>query len=301
MARDGRRSRFGAAGRLAFFPARAAARATRGPIEAAADEHLVPEVSKLVDRALASDLPEELARSIAQHHVLERVTIELAENGALESAVEQLLASPRTKETVDRLLQSDEVRHAIKEVVASPELRAALAEQSIGLAEEMAGDIRTRARGLDTRIRVGRRSEEVGSRFAGLATRSVVLVVDGLAIAVLFALIAGILGLVSYLVGGLRPTWLVSTLLGSGYLLVGGVYLVFFWSSTGRTPGMQVMHVRVRDPAGKPPSVWRAIVRVLATWISIVPLFIGYVTVLFDERRRGLPDIIARTEVFYSR
>jgi uncharacterized RDD family membrane protein YckC len=301
VARDGRRSRFGAAGRLAFFPARAAARATRGPIEAAADEHLVPELSKLVDRALASDLPEELARSIAEHHVLERVTIELAENGALDSAVEQLLASPRTKETVDRLVRSDEVRHAIKEVVASPELRAALAEQSIGMAEEMAADIRTRARGLDDRIRIGRRSSEGSSRFAGLATRAVVLVVDGLAIAVVFALLAGILGLVSYLVGGLRPTWLVETLLGSGYLLVGGAYLVFFWSATGRTPGMHVMHVRVRDPAGGPPSVWRSIVRVLATWVSIVPLFLGYVTVLFDARRRGLPDIVARTELFYSR
>src|SRR5262249_2489662 len=117
----------------------------------------------------------------------------------------------------------------------------------------------------------------------------------------LFALIAGILGLVSSLVGGLRPTWLVSTLLGSGYLLVGGVYLVFFWSGTGRTPGMQVMHVRVRDPAGEPPSGWRAIVRVLATWISIVPPFLGHVNVLFAEPRPRLPDLIGRTEVFYSR
>ena len=233
--------------------------------------------------------------------MLERVTIELADNGALDSAVEQLLASPRTKETVDRLVRSDEVRHAIKEVVASPELRAALAEQSIGMADEMAADIRTRARGLDDRIRIGRRSGEGSSPFAGLATRAVVLVVDGLAIAVVFALLAGILGLVSYLVGGLRPTWLVETLLGSGYLLVGGSYLVFFWSATGRTPGMHVMHVRVRDPSGGPPSVWRSIVRALATWVSIVPLFLGYVTVLFDTRRRGLPDIVARTEVFYSR
>src|SRR5439155_311481 len=64
--KDGRRrprSRFGAAGRLALFPARAAARATRGPIENAADEHLVPELSRLAERAFASDLPEELARS----------------------------------------------------------------------------------------------------------------------------------------------------------------------------------------------------------------------------------------------
>jgi uncharacterized RDD family membrane protein YckC len=302
VARDGRRSRFGAAGRLALFPARAAARASRGPIEAAADEHLVPELSKLVDRALASDLPEELARSIAEHHVLERVTLELAENGALDAAVEQILASPRTKETVDRLVRSDEVRHAIKEVVASPEVRSALAEQSVGMAEEMASDVRSRASLLDDRIeaRVHRRTQPSASGFAGVATRGVVLVVDALVIAVLFALIAGLLGLVSYLVGGLRPTWLVETLLGSGFALVAGVYLVFFWSATGRTPGMHVLGVRVRDRTGKPPSFMRAILRVLVTWVSIVPFFLGYVTVLFDKRRRGLPDIVARTEVFYD-
>ena len=298
MARDGRRSRFGAAGRLALFPARAAARVSRGPIEAAADEHLVPEVSRLADRALASDLPEELARSIAEHHVLERVALELAETGALDSAVEQILASPRTKETVDRLVRSDEVRHAIKEVVASPEVRAALAEQSVGMFEEMAADIRSRTRVLDDRIG---RSQAGSSGFAGVATRAVVLVVDGLAIAVVYALVAGVLGLVSYLVGGLRPTWLVETLVGGLWALVAGSYLVFFWSTTGRTPGMHVMRVHVRDRTGRPPGVMRSILRVVVTWLSIVPLFLGYVTVLFDKDRRGLPDLVARTEVIYDR
>lgn len=300
MAEDGRRSRFGVAGRLALFPARAAARATRRPLEAAADDHLVPELSRLADRAFASELPEELARSIAEHHVLERVALALAESGALDSAVEKVLASPQTKETVDRLVRSDEVRLAIKEVVASPEVRSALAEQSVGLAEEMAAEIRGRTVELDDRIeaRVRRRSQR-GSSFAGVATRAVVLVIDALAIAVVFALVAGVLGLISYLVGGLRPTWLVEALLGSGWALVAGSYLVFFWSVTGRTPGMYVMNVRVRDKAGKPPSIARAVVRVVATWISIVPLFLGYVTVLFDGRRRGLPDIVAGTEVVY--
>ncbi|HMI21530.1 MAG TPA: RDD family protein [Gaiellaceae bacterium] len=298
MAADGRRSRFGVAGRLALFPARAAARATRRPLEAAADDHLVPELSRLADRAFASELPEELARSIAEHHVLERVALELAENGALDSAVEKVLASPQTKETVDRLVRSDEVRLAIKEVVASPEVRAALAEQSVGMAEEMAADVRSRTRVLDDRIG---RSQVGNSGFAGVATRAVVLVVDGLAIAVVYALVAGVLGLVSYLVGGLRPTWLVETLVGSLWALVAGSYLVFFWSTTGRTPGMHVMQVRVRDRAGKPPGVMRSILRVVVTWLSIVPFFLGYVTVLFDKHRRGLPDLVARTEVFYDR
>ena len=46
--------------------------------------------------------------------------------------------------------------------------------------------------------------------------------------------------------------------------------------------------------------VGRAIVRALATWVSIVPFFAGYLPVLFDRRRRGLPDLVAGTEVVYS-
>ena len=81
---DERRSRFGAVGRLAFFPARVAARASRGPLEAAADEHLVPELSRLIDRALEQSLPEELVHSLVEHQVLERMATEFAATGELD-------------------------------------------------------------------------------------------------------------------------------------------------------------------------------------------------------------------------
>ena len=45
-----------AAGRLAFFPARVAARASRDQLGAAADDVIVPEVARLIDSALASSL-----------------------------------------------------------------------------------------------------------------------------------------------------------------------------------------------------------------------------------------------------
>lgn len=62
------------AGRAAFFPARAAARAWRGQLEEAADEVLsAPEIARLLDRALAGSLPEEFARSVVRHRVLERI------------------------------------------------------------------------------------------------------------------------------------------------------------------------------------------------------------------------------------
>ena len=83
-------------------------------------------------------------------------------------------------------------------------------------------------------------------------------------------------------------------------MLVGGTYLVIFWSAAGRTPGMQLLRVRLRVGSGGPPGVGRAIVRALTTWISIVPFFAGYLPMLFDQRRRGLPDLVAGTEVVYS-
>src|SRR5687768_12349676 len=86
-----------AAGRAAFFPARAAARAWRGPLEEAVDEVLsAPEIARVVDRALAGSLPEELARSLVRNRVLERIAAELAASGELERLVTAALASPRT-------------------------------------------------------------------------------------------------------------------------------------------------------------------------------------------------------------
>src|SRR5215207_3492358 len=47
-----------AAGRAAFFPARAAARAWRGPLEEVVDEVLsAPEIARVIDRALAGPQP----------------------------------------------------------------------------------------------------------------------------------------------------------------------------------------------------------------------------------------------------
>src|SRR5262249_20608529 len=251
--------------------------------------------SRLADRAFASDLPEQLARSIAEHHVLERVAAELAESGALDSAVEKALASPRTKETVDRLVNSPEFKQALKDVVSSPEVRKAIAEQSAGLAEDLAGDIRRRSVELDGSIEARvRRHPSVGrSSFAGLATRGVAFAVDVLAIAAVFAVLAGLFALITNIVGGLRPAWLAGAIAGGGWLIVGSAYLVFFWSEAGRTPGMHVMHLRVRDRAGGAPSPWRSLLRAAATVVAIVPFFLGYVPVLFDARRRGLPDLVA--------
>jgi uncharacterized RDD family membrane protein YckC len=41
-------------------------------------------------------------------------------------------------------------------------------------------------------------------------------------------------------------------------------------------------------------------VRAVGLVVAIVPLFAGFLPVLFTERRRGLPDFLAGTVVLYA-
>ena len=252
---------------------------------------------RLVDGAFASTLPEEVARSLVKHRVLERMVEEFAQSGALDRALDDALKSPRTDELVDRIVESDQMRRVIEEVVAGPEVRAALARQTTGLGEELVAGVRSRAVAFDDRAERRRRSAP--SPFAGVATRALALGIDAALILVAFASLAALAGLIASLVGGLRPAWLAGVLLAGGWLLVAGGYFVLFWSGAGQTPGMRLLRLRVRR-AGSPPSLGRSIVRAVGTAIAIVPFFAGYVPVLFDERRRGLPDFMAGTEVVYD-
>jgi uncharacterized RDD family membrane protein YckC len=299
---EGRSRLAAAAGRLAFFPARVAARASRDQLEAAADDVLVPELARLIDGAFASTLPEDVARSLVRHRVLERVVEELAASGALDKAVEKALESPHVGELTDRVIRSDEMRRAIREVVAGPEVRAAITQQTTGLAEELVVGVRTRAVQLDDRAEraVRRPPRAAPSPFAGIATRAAALAIDAAVILVAFASLAALAGVIASLVGGLRPQWLAGILLGGGWTLLAGGYFVLFWSAAGQTPGMRLLHLRVRGRAGRPPSFGRAVVRAVGTVVAIVPFFAGYLPVLFDERRRGLPDFLAGTEVVYD-
>ncbi len=291
------------AGRAAFFPARAAARAWRGPLEEAVDEVLsAPEIARVVDRALAGSLPEEIARSLVRNRVLERIAAELAASGELERLVTAALASPRTGEITDRVLASDETQRALHHVASSPELRDAIARQTTGLAEEVVGGVRASAARLDDRVErvVGRPARTVRPSYAGIATRAIALATDAALTIVLFMSVVGMAALVSSLVGGLRPEWLVGALLGSGWTLVVATYFVLFWSSAGQTPGMRLMRVRIRGPRGEAPSILRSLVRLVGLVLAIIPLFLGFVPVLFTERRRGLPDFLAGTVVVYD-
>src|SRR5262252_6010498 len=104
-----------AIGGAAAYSARVAARVWRVPIEAAAEELLAtPEVRDALDRTLSSPLPEELARSLVRHRVVERVVQELLASGELQRVLDTTLAGPQSQELIDRMLASPAMSQALE-------------------------------------------------------------------------------------------------------------------------------------------------------------------------------------------
>jgi uncharacterized RDD family membrane protein YckC len=296
---DGHSGVADAIGGAAMFPARVAARAWRGQLENAADDMLsTPEVARVVDRALAGPLPEDLAKSLVRHRVLERVVNELAESGELDRLLGEALESPRTLELIDQLLASEAMQRSLERTLAGP-VRAAVQSQSVGLAQEVGAGLRRTAVAVDRKAPPHLADDP--PRFGGVASRGVALVVDALAVVTISALVGAALGLIASIVGGIKPDWLAGVLLGADGLVVTLAYFVLFWSTVGQTPGMRLMHVRVRSsrPDGE-LSIVRAFVRTIGLALAIIPLFLGFVPALIDSRRRALPDFLAGTVVVYD-
>jgi uncharacterized RDD family membrane protein YckC len=285
-----------ALGGAAIYPARMAARAWRGRLETAAEDVLsAPETARLIDRALAGPLPEEVARSLVRHHVVERVVREFAESGELEVLIDKALSSPRSLEFVDQLLASDAMRHVLERAVGGPEVRAAVATQSAGLMDSVVEGLRRAAQGADRRLGTARLA------FAGVASRSMALFVDALVILAVTFLVGAAVGLVASLAGGIRPEWLAGLLLGVGNAVVSVAYFTVFWSTAGQTPGMRLMGLRVRPdrPTGT-LTTGIALLRTVGLALAIIPCFLGFLPILFDSRSRALPDYLAGTVVVYD-
>ena len=84
-----------------------------------------------------------------------------------------------------------------------------------------------------------------------------------------------------------------------GFFL-GWIYKAGMESSTYQgTLGKLVTHLKVTDTQEKRLTLGRASARYFSKYLSTLVLFMGYVMVAFDEKKRGLHDRIAGTFVVY--
>ena len=269
-------------------------------VEAAAEEAMVAAVeSEAVERALI--------------RVLKGPAVETAVHGALDSErVKEALIEALDSEMVDevwrRLLASDEAQKLVERIAEAPELRAAISAQSVGLIQDVGHTIGNSTRRLDSVVeRIARRiffrkqrGEPSGE--AGALTRALAFGLDGLIVNLAFSGVVAIAALVASAFSG-NDNGLSGITLAVGsaaWVALGSFYLVAFWSLAGQTPGMRFFGIRIGPEGGRltPRQSFR---RLLGMALAFMTFGLGFLGILFDERRRGWQDRMAGVDVLYER
>lgn len=268
-------------------------------VQSVAEEAMVAAVeSEAVERALV--------------RVLQGPLVEEAVNGALESeTVKRALVEALDSEMVDevwrRLLASEEAQRLVERIAEAPELRAAISAQSVGFIEDVGHTIGNTARRLDggaenvaRRATFRKRRSEPTER-AGAVTRGLAFGLDVLIVNLAFSGVAAIAALIdSFFAGNSNGVSGLALALGSVvWLSLGALYLVAFWSLAAQTPGMRFFGVRL-GVEGRGLPLRASLRRLVGLALAVVPLGLGLLGILFDERRRGWQDRLAGVDVLYE-
>jgi uncharacterized RDD family membrane protein YckC len=135
--------------------------------------------------------------------------------------------------------------------------------------------------------------------YVGIVTRAIAFALDAAVIQLVAIAVAGTFALILSVLSPPDKFDGVLLVVGSAaYALWLVGYFVVFWSATGQTPGSRLLQIRVcRAGDGTAPSAGAALLRFGGLIVAALPLFAGFLPILFDDRRRGVHDMIARTVV----
>lgn len=152
--------------------------------------------------------------------------------------------------------------------------------------------------------------------YAGFVSRLIAMVVDLLIIATVWVTLgfalsfvgqtSGIGQIVAFLRGPFAwvtplQEFLLSAAFELGALLsLNFFYFTFFYTFGGATLGKYLMGLRVISNDGSPLKPHQAALRTVAYVASMLPVYVGFLNVLADDRRRAWHDILTRTVVVHS-
>ena len=79
------------------------------------------------------------------------------------------------------------------------------------------------------------------------------------------------------------------------------VAVILFWKYRGATPGKMAIAAKIVDAkTGQAPATGKLVVRYVAYFASMLPLFLGFLWIAIDRRKQGFHDKIAGTVVIYD-
>ena len=314
----------GRAGAAALRPVRAVAHAGK--------DALNDEAERAIDGVLAGPLPEAVGRSLVENHVIERVVssaLETRRSGEAAATggpsvdmdpgragrparVRESRAradaqgdhSGRlTTELADQIVQSPAFKHTLSSVLSSPEVRHALERQTTGFAGDVGAALRRKSRGGDGGLESFMRKlfhrprpDPQRAAYGGLVSRGLAFLVDLLIIHLIYLVGGGMIGLITFDLrdsqadvargharGNRRPVARRDLL---------RALLEHRGPDAGRADHASPRRPRRRGSCGlaldRPPRRGRALDH---------PLLRRHIPVLFDSRRRGLPDYMAETTI----
>lgn len=294
------------------LPARllgAGARSARGIARTTGIEQSLEEaIEAAVVRAIESEGAQRALRRSLEGPALELAVERALASPAVERSIQRILESELVDRTWDRLLESEEAQKLVERIAEAPEVRSAITSQGAGLIEDIGDEVAEISRSLDDaferipRRLAGRGRRATPTRAAGLVSRGLALAIDVGLLNLAFLAGTALLGLsaAAVLPGGEKAGGTAIAVGAGAWVLFGGAYLLGFWSLAGRTPGMSFLGMHIEGPDGPRLGLARSVRRLLGLGVALAPLGAGLAAVLFDERRRGLHDRIAGTEVRFE-
>jgi len=121
--------------------------ALEGPLVEAVARDLVR--YRVADRLLSEGLVEQTTARVLEGAELERVVEAALESPTVERLIGTTIESRLVDQAVVRLLESDDLWVLVEEIARSPAVTDAIARQSIGFAEQVAGGVRARSGDAD--------------------------------------------------------------------------------------------------------------------------------------------------------
>jgi uncharacterized RDD family membrane protein YckC len=272
-----------------------------------------------LDRAAETAVEEAIVRA-AESPAMERALVRILEGPQFEEALARALGQPAVERALARaldskqfdhlwahLLASDEAQRLVERIAEAPEVRAAVTAQGVGLIEDLGRQLRRVARRLDDGLErvvrriFGRPQRTASPKEAGFVTRGLAVALDAGILNGIFIVVSGVIALTaSRIFGDSGHISTAGVALGAvGWIIAWTVYLLFFWSLSGQTPGMRFLAIAVEAGGSRRIGLRRSLRRLGGLVLAIVPLGAGLLGILFSERRQGLQDRIADTEVVY--
>jgi uncharacterized RDD family membrane protein YckC len=265
-------------------------------VEIAAEDAIVAAVeSEAVERAMVR---------VLQGPVVEEAVQNALRSDAVKRALLEAMDSDLVDEVWRRLLASEEAQQLVERIAEAPEVRTAISAQGVGLVEDIGRTIGRVARRLDDTLElIARRiflrpRRAVPTDRAGLVSRGLAYLIDGVFVNLGFTVLLAAVTLLDNAFGGTGggPSGFAVAAGSAVWLAAGALYLTVFWTLAGQTPGMRFLGVRLSERA----RFCGALRRLVGLGFSVLAFGIGFLGIVFGERRRGWEDRLSDLEVVYD-